>query len=552
MLHAPKKVLFFLCLFSISLFIQAQKSVREADLEEEIKNVPIVPAKPKPKDMALKYSKMVNQEDLKKHLTILASDEYGGRGTGQEGQKMAQKYIAKHFENLNLPKIGHKKTYYQPVSLINQEWGTPTIKVGKKKYEFLKDFYAFGQTTDDLDYTTKDVLFLGYGIEDDKYNDYKNQDVKGKTVMILMSEPTLKNGSYLINNSPEPSEWTMNWRKKVQIADEKLVDVLLIVVDNIEKQISRYGNYIKMGGMEVADGTKNSTKMSVVYISRKMADDILGNKKRKSTAFLQKKINKKAKTRSLQATTNLKIDLDKKIEVFDANNLLGYIEGSDPKLKDELVIVTAHYDHLGTDGEKIYNGADDDGSGTVAVLEIAQAFATAKADGNGAKRSVLVMPVTGEEKGLLGSEFYADIKPVFPLKNTVANLNVDMVGRIDNEHKDANYVYVIGSDKLSSELHNINENMNKKYTKLALDYKYNDDKDPNRFYYRSDHYNFAKHDIPIIFYFNGTHGDYHQTSDTVDKINFEGLEKRARLVFFTAWQLANQDKRIEVDKKTEK
>ena len=162
------------------------------------------------------------------------------------------------------------------------------------------------------------------------------------------------------------------------------------------------------------------------------------------------------------------------------------------------------------------------------------------------------MPVTGEEKGLLGSEFYADVKPIFPLKNTVANLNVDMVGRIDNEHKDGNYVYVIGSDKLSTELHNINENMNKKYTKLDLDYKYNDDKDPNRFYYRSDHYNFAKNDIPIIFYFNGTHGDYHKTSDTVDKINFEALEKRAKLVFFTAWQLANQDKRIEVDKKPKK
>ena len=283
--------LFLLCLFSFSLFTQAQKSVREADLEEEIRSEPIVPAKPK--DWALEYSKMVNKEDLKKHLSILASDEYGGRGTGQEGQKMAQEYIAKHFEDLKLPKIGHKKSYYQPVSLISQSWGTPTVKVGKKKYEFLKDFYAFGSSTGDLDYSTKEVLFLGYGIEDEKYNDYANQSVKGKTVMILSSEPVLKNGNYLINNSQEPSEWATNWRKKVEIADEKLIDVLLIVVDDVEKQVGRFGNYIKMGGMEVADGTETGDKMSVIYISRQIADDILGNKKRKSTMALQKKINKK-------------------------------------------------------------------------------------------------------------------------------------------------------------------------------------------------------------------------------------------------------------------
>ena len=279
MLYAPKKILFLLCLLSFSVLMQAQKSVREADLEEEIRNEPIVPAKPK--DMALEYSKMVNQEDLKKHLTILASDEYGGRGTGQEGQKMAQEYIAKHFESLKLPKIGHKKSYFQPVSLINQEWGTPTITVGKKKYEFLKDFYAFGNSTGDLDYSTKDVLFLGYGIDDEKYNDYENQNVKDKTIMVLSSEPVLKNGSYLITNSERPSEWSTNWRKKMETATEKQVGVLLIVVDDVEKQVNRFGNYIKMGGMEVADGTESTNKMSVVYISKQIANEILGNKKRK-------------------------------------------------------------------------------------------------------------------------------------------------------------------------------------------------------------------------------------------------------------------------------
>ncbi|MEQ9443450.1 MAG: M28 family peptidase, partial [Cyclobacteriaceae bacterium] len=226
-------------------------------------------------------------------------------------------------------------------------------------------------------------------------------------------------------------------------------------------------------------------------------------------------------------------------------NVLGYVEGGD--LKEEVVIVTAHYDHIGKQGEVINNGADDDGSGTVAVLEIAEAFAEAKKQGYGPRRSVLFMTVSGEEKGLFGSEYYTE-NPVFPLENTVANLNIDMVGRIDPTHaSDSNYVYVIGSDRLSTELHQINEQVNNTFTKLDLDYRFNAANDPNRFYYRSDHYNFAKNNIPVIFYFNGTHADYHRPSDTVDKIQFDLLQKRAQLVFHTAWQLANQEQRITVD-----
>ena len=160
------------------------------------------------------------------------------------------------------------------------------------------------------------------------------------------------------------------------------------------------------------------------------------------------------------------------------------------------------------------------------------------------------MTVTGEEKGLLGSRYYTDSDPVFPLKNTVANLNIDMVGRVDDAHSEnSGYVYLIGSDKLSQELHDLSENVNKTYTNLELDYTYNDENDPNRFYYRSDHYNFAKNNIPIIFYFNGTHADYHKPTDTVEKIDFETMESRARLVFHTGWEIANRAERIKVDKK---
>lgn len=232
----------------------------------------------------------------------------------------------------------------------------------------------------------------------------------------------------------------------------------------------------------------------------------------------------------------------------DSENVVAFIKGSEKP--DEIVVVSAHLDHVGMRNGKIYNGADDDGSGTVALLEIAEAFQKAVKEGNGPKRSLLFLHVTGEEKGLLGSKYYVE-NPIFPIANTVVNLNMDMIGRIDERHKDnPNFVYLIGADKLSSELHNLSENMNNKYTNIDLDYKYNDEKDPNRFYYRSDHYNFAKHNVPIIFYFNGTHEDYHKHTDTPDKINYDLLEKRARLVFHTAWEIANRDKRLVVDKAT--
>ena len=235
--------------------------------------------------------------------------------------------------------------------------------------------------------------------------------------------------------------------------------------------------------------------------------------------------------------------------VKDTENVLAFIEGS--SIPQEILVISSHYDHVGVDAEgNIYNGADDDGSGTVAILEIAEAFKMAQQDGYTPRRSILFLNVTGEEKGLVGSKFYSE-NPVFPLANTVANLNIDMIGRIGNGMENAgDYVYLIGSDKLSTELHELSEEVNRKYLNMNLDYTYNDENDPNRFYYRSDHYNFAKHDIPIIFYFNGVHPDYHKPTDTPDKIEYDLLEKRAKLVFLTAWEIANRDSRPFVDKPT--
>jgi Zn-dependent M28 family amino/carboxypeptidase len=234
-------------------------------------------------------------------------------------------------------------------------------------------------------------------------------------------------------------------------------------------------------------------------------------------------------------------------EVKDSENVMAFIQGSEKP--DEFLVISSHYDHVGIDDEgNIFNGADDDGSGTVAILEIAEAFMKAKTDGFGPKRSILFLNVTGEEKGLIGSKWYTD-NPIFPLAQTVANLNIDMIGRSDVAHEgNNNYVYLIGSDKLSTELHNLSEEVNSKYMNMDLDYTFNDENDPNRFYYRSDHYNFAKNNIPIIFYFNGVHADYHKMTDTPDKIEYEHLEKRARLIFLTAWEIANRAERPLVDK----
>ena len=240
----------------------------------------------------------------------------------------------------------------------------------------------------------------------------------------------------------------------------------------------------------------------------------------------------------------MKLIVDRKVVATE--NVAAIITGSEKP--NEYIIITSHLDHIGTHDGEINNGADDDGSGTVAMLEIAEAFKAAFDDGKGPKRSILFLHVSAEEKGLLGSKYYVE-NPLYPLKNTVANLNIDMIGRTDPKRidKDPNYIYLIGADRLSQDLHNISEEANDKFTKLKLDYTFNALNDPNRFYYRSDHYNFAKNNIPIIFYFNGTHEDYHKPSDTVDKINYQLLRKRSRLIFYTLWELANREERIKLN-----
>ena len=508
-----------------------------------------VPPPPPSLDIPATFGNTITADDLRSHLTILASDEFEGRETGTEGNRKAQVYISNHFKSLGLPTIGEENTYFQNVMFTWTMWDEVAIEVNGEKYRHLWEFLTFPNRNSNSPFSaeTNEIIFLGYGIDDPKYSDYRGKNLKGKIIMIDKGEPMNKKGKSRITGTTAPSEWTTDWKKKLAAAHKHGVKAVLFIEGFLQKEISQNRRFLVGAKMTLGKQTDPSTLYAnSCYISSNIAQAIMG-KKIKKIEKARRKIRRRGKSRSVSLPVNFKLIQNKNIRNLEGKNIMAYIEGSDPKLKDEVVIVTAHYDHLGKRGDDVYNGADDNGSGTSTVLEVIEAFVKAKKEGHGPRRSVLCMLVTGEEKGLLGSKFYAE-NPVFPIKNTVANINVDMVGRVDKKYADnPNYIYVIGSDRLSTELHEINEAANKKYTNLVLDYTYNADDDPNRYYYRSDHYNFAEKGIPAIFYFNGTHADYHRITDTVDKINFDKMAIIGRLVFHTAWELANRDKRIEVN-----
>lgn len=501
------------------------------------------------------FAATITAADMESYLTVLASDEFEGRETGTEGQRKAADFIAAHFEKLGLPQVVETEegnSYFQKIAFTAESWKNGQIKltINGTKYRHLSDFYSFPSTNANLDgeLQMSQVVFMGYGIDDEKYSDYKGVDVKDKIVMVYAGEPVnKKKKSYLTGSKEERSSWTTDWRKKLEAAYAHGAKAVLIIDPQLRENISKYRSTLLSSEMKMGEGGQPEGKyVNNMFISSTVAKAIVGGKYDQFIK-LRDGIKKKGKPAHLTLPANVALRQQKNVKQLIGSNVLGFIEGTDEKLKDEVVVVSAHYDHLGKRGESIYNGADDNGSGTSAVMDIAQAFAQAKEEGKGPRRSVLCLLVSGEEKGLLGSEYYAE-HPIFPLENTVADVNVDMIGRTDKFHEgNPNYIYVIGADRLSTQLHNINVAANAKYAQLDLDYKYNADDDPNRFYYRSDHYNFAKKGIPSIFYFSGTHKDYHRTSDTVEKIMFEKMEKVAHLIFYTTWELANRDERIIVD-----
>ena len=508
----------------------------------------VVKPAPDGTDWSAKYAAMVTAERLRTHLAVLASDEYEGRETGMKGQHMASAYVAKQFSAAGLTgPVSLPDPYLQHFGVEQVTWADgATLKVGATKYQWLVDFYGLGDSPFSEETSVKPV-FMGYGIEQADYSDYAGVDVKGKDLLILLGEPTGEGGKSLLSADGSPTKWGLDSRAKAQLAGQKGARTVFFVsfnpTSNFAKQAARLTPVITRAST-VLVGDKPS-RVPSFFISPEAGAQVLGTTNEAVQTYLTKINATKQPVASSFAVVPMKIKAARKRVPLGTENALGFIEGTDKK--SDVIVISAHHDHLGMHDGQVFNGADDDGSGTTAIITMAEAFAKAKKEGHGPRRSLLFLSVTGEEKGLFGSEYYSK-HPIFPLANTEADLNVDMIGRTDVEHEGKpDYVYVIGSDKLASELKVITEAQNKKYTQIDLDYRFDDPADPNRFYYRSDHYNFAVNKIPVAFFFNGVHADYHQQSDEIDKIEFPKMEKRAQLVFHLAWELANREGRIVVD-----
>lgn len=506
-------------------------------------------------DDAAKYAESITPADLKKHLVIIASDSLEGRDTGSPGQKKAAEYVVKYFKEYGLQPIATaadgSKSFLQKYNLYKRGWGEVFVKADGKQYEFNKDFYLNGIIDVPSEVNTS-VVLAGYGIQDGTYNDYAHVDVKDKSIIIFDGEPKGKNGQYLISKSAEKSKWSgpVAWQNKVKLALEKGAKYVFIITDktgeDLDKEIRQRAVMARrFASLTLKPVVESSNKVASFVVSPDMAAKILNTSVSKINKA-KKEMEKESAPLSKAINGAVSLKVERKSETVETENVAAFMEGTDKK--DEVLVISAHLDHIGiSPNGEINNGADDDGSGTVSLLELAEAFSKAKAEGKGPRRSILFLNVTGEEKGLFGSEYYSE-NPLLPLDKTIANLNIDMIGRVDDAHKDDHkYVYLIGSDKLSSELHKISEEANKKYVHYNLDYTFNDPKDPNRFYYRSDHYNFAKKNIPVIFYFTGVHEDYHRPGDDVEKILFDKQAPIVKLVFFTAWDLVNREGRIVVD-----
>lgn len=499
-------------------------------------------------DPATMTAATITGDEIKEYLYVLADDDMQGRETGEPGNTKAAEYIASKFAEWDIAYAPGMDSYFQEVAFTRVKLGETALQVNEGTFRNMKDFIIIpsNMPAEKVAFEDDEIVFMGYGIDSENYSDYrKAKDLEGKTIMIYSGEPVDDDGNSFVTGNQQLSRWSFSLDDKLKVAEQRGVAGVIVISANFQRLAASQRRFI-LGGRTIM-GTPEATndQSPHLIVSTTLAEEMMGKKAAK--VFKRRdKISRKGKFKPFDFPCDIDGAFTREVNSTPGQNILAYIEGIDPELKDEVVVITAHYDHVGFRGDDIYNGADDNASGTSGVMEIAQAFHIARQRGFGPRRSVLCMLVTGEEKGLLGSQYYTE-HPILPLENTVANINIDMIGRMDTQHDSPDYIYVIGSDRLSTELHEINEAVNKKYTRLELDYTYNAEDDPNQFYYRSDHYNFAKNGIPAIFYFSGTHEDYHKPTDTADKIMFEKAANAARLAYHTAWELANRDKRIKVD-----
>lgn len=498
-------------------------------------------------DASAKYAAHITGKDLNKHLSIIAGAEMEGRETGTEGQRKAAAYIEAQFKAIGLKSVDALKGYQQFYPLYQDSLKDAQLTVAGKAAEYGKDFVVQLNNNETGKFKGNKIVFAGYGIDDAKYNDYEGIDVKGKIVVIFLGEPK-KDGKYFLSGTTRASAWTFpGVAKKLEAAAAKGATGVLFINPTQETFNERAVAAGKKTGVYYPRANMAAKKLNAAQLSHAFAKNIVGNNF--DTLLKIVKVNGSIESQwKTESKTKVAYKFEKYRNTINASNVVGIIEGTDKK--DEYVFITAHYDHIGITNGKINYGADDDGSGTVAVIQMAEAFQKAANEGHRPRRTMVFMTVSGEEKGLWGSEYYSD-NPFFSLDKTTVDLNIDMIGRVDTERTSAdtlNYVYVIGHDKISSDLPIINEGANNKYTNLVLDYKFDDPNDQNRIYFRSDHYNFARKGVPVLFFYDGMlKADYHKPTDTVDKINWALLEKRSRMIFHTAWEMANRDAMLKRD-----
>ncbi|MCA0269160.1 MAG: M28 family peptidase [Bacteroidetes bacterium] len=537
--------------------------------------------------LAQRYAATITPELLAAHLYTFASDAYEGRETSARGQKLAALYLASQYRRLGLRPMGNApgtnaaapERYFQPFAVYGQRIVRAELAATRGGQTVATASFGPGQQNRDAmpvfasaPGATGGVVFGGYGIADSTlgYDDLaalrrEGIAVQGKWIVILGDEPMRDASTSLLRTADgKPSRWTTGPFDKIRGLIPAGVAGVLVVGDQSLRPAAPFAERVAsaadasqraVGSLSLnrpAEGAPTRRGFPPVYtVSSAFANALLAGTGQ-TVEGLKRRIDTSLQPAVLDVPgVTLANAYERRVFEASTENVAAMIEGSDPVLKNEVVVISSHYDHIGINAglpgeDVINNGADDDGSGTVAVLAMAEAFQRAKDAGFGPRRSILFLNVAGEEKGLLGSAYYADVDPLVPLANTVTNLNIDMIGRFDptEPNRSENYVYIIGSNLISQELDAINTRANTAIgSRLELSQRFNTREDPNQFYRRSDHWNFGKKGIPFVFYFTGTHEDYHGVGDEPQKIEYPRMARIARLVFGTAWQVANQPNR---------
>ncbi|MBI4469013.1 MAG: M28 family peptidase [Acidobacteria bacterium] len=489
---------------------------------------------------------------LKKHLEFLASDELGGRYTLSNGNKIAARYLAAQLESFGYrgaaaPAGRSESAFFQKIefSLTSLNAAESSLVLSsRERSATLRSGEGF-RTLQAIDSEVAgELVFAGFGVvtADQRWNDYKGLDVKGKIVVTLQGFP------------PDLPSKRAALREfgAIPAAERGALAVLVLPGRQTSESWANSVGRREFERIEMVRGGHVGPRLPipVLTLSPAAAAVLLAESGVTLGELHAPESGKAVPSLALKSVTAT-LRLETAVRQMESQNVVGILEGSDPLLKDEYVALSAHFDHLESRDGVVFNGADDNASGTGAILEMARALSMVRP-----RRSILVVLHTGEEMGLLGSRFFTDIEPLVPLKNIVADLNIDMIGRSrksgdtksDNAHlTDAQTVYVIGSGRISAQLREVNEQTAAELGQLTLDYTY-EEEDLQNYYSRSDHYHYAKHGIPIAFFFTGEHEDYHKATDDVEKIDFQKLTLITRMIYATAWRVANLDERLKIDK----